>query len=688
MSMSNTSKRDPSDLSAALEGGYDNTVPATTPLLSSTLDAREPALNAMRRGRNALTTSSTVVGTGPASRSNLVPPSSSSGLPCLNNDDEDDEAAASWLAHSDDNDEEGGEEENQFEYRQSRILDRDGAFRQSRGRWSVERLSRGSFASFQQRQRRRENRRGQYRQEPSLRHDETRFCMGSQSCCCCCRRSSTSRSEARSHDRSNCFSCWRNCCINCWWRFWNEWIKGDWFHRLAYQRTCVLMFILFCCYTSIVVFFAFVYLAVSLLGRRFEVDPDNGSTTTIAFCDMDINDHMEALYFSLSTMTTIGYGVSDYYFGGCWTPLLLVLWQVCSAICFDAVAVGLLFQKISRGRKRAQTILFSNKAVIQRIRGVPHFMFRLGELRNRYHLMQASVRVYCIRHERSPVHSPCQTSRPEPDTHALPSTSTLQDAAETTRQLTSVEIQTTHFVTRQVKLLHPDETSGSHVLMSLPQVAVHRMDETSPLVPPRPIWYNADGSPQSVPASNLSAMGVASASTATNNRTSPDNDTAESLENEFDDIQHFLWDRDVEIVVLVEGTDEGTGAPTQARHSYKLDDLAWNHTFTPCVFPRQLDDSASAVPSIEEGTSSGVTGNGRSFQDGSHRRRRGDWRQNGSYSTLSGQSQVRTSQSGVSRRGRRFRRNEPVLSIDFARFHDIEPVPMDCDSCPYILDTA
>ena len=224
--------------------------------------------------------------------------------------------------------------------------------------------------------------------------------------------------------------------------------------------------------------------------------------------------------------------------------------------------------------------------------------------------------------------------------------------------------------------------------MSLPQVAVHRMDETSPLVPPRPIWYNAEGTPQTVPASNRSNLGVASTSTATNNRTPPDNDTAESLENEFDDIQHFLWDRDVEIVVLVEGTDEGTGAPTQARHSYKLDDLAWNHTFTPCVFPRQLDGNVSPVPSIEEGNSYGLPGNGRSFQDRSHRRRRGSWRQSGSYSTLSHRSQVRRSQSGVSRRGRRFRRNEPVLSIDFARFHDIEPVPMDCDSCPYILDTA
>ncbi len=39
-----------------------------------------------------------------------------------------------------------------------------------------------------------------------------------------------------------------------------------------------------------------------------------------------------ALYFSLSTMATIGYGTSDYYFGDCWTPFILVLIQVFSAI--------------------------------------------------------------------------------------------------------------------------------------------------------------------------------------------------------------------------------------------------------------------------------------------------------------------------------------------------------------------
>ena len=599
-------------------------------------------------------------------------------MPCLSDDDEG--AAASWLDQSDDNDEEEGEEE--YEHRQSRILDRDGAFYQSRGRWSVQRLSRGSFASFQQRQRRRVSR-GRHRFAPSVHDEQTPRCRRCKSCCCCC------------YSRGSSWRCgyrclWCNCCSNCWWRLWNEWIKGDWFHRLAYQRTCVLIFILFFCYSSIVVFFAFVYLAVSLAGRRFEVDPDSGSTTTIAFCDMDINDHMEALYFSLSTMTTIGYGVSDYYFGGCWTPLLLVLWQVCSAICFDAVAVGLLFQKISRGSKRAKTILFSNKAVVQRIRGVPYFMFRLGELRNRYHLMQASVRVYCIRHERLPIQPPSQGTR-----RGIQNRPFSQHESSGTSHLSSlpnrsaVEIQTTHFVTREVKLLHPDEASGSHILMSLPQVAVHRMDAASPLVPSRPIWYNAEGTPQFYNVSRGATTGAASALTVTDDQTaqcptSPtDANMVESLEEDFDAIQHFLWDRDVEIVVLVEGTDEGTGAPTQARHSYKLDDVAWNHTFTPCVFPRQLDGNDGLISSNDEGSSAEEDENeGRRESQSLDRRRRGSWRQ-----TASHQSAAHMLQSRDLQRRRQHRRNEPVLTIDFAHFHDIEPAQLDCDACPYVPDS-
>ncbi len=316
---------------------------------------------------------------------------------------------------------------------------------------------------------------------------------------------------------------------------------------------------------------------------------------------LDINDHMEAMYFSLSTMTTIGYGVSDYYFGGCYTPLLMVLLQICTAVVFDAVAVGLIFHRISRGASRSRSIMFSDKAVVRNVKGVPHLMFRLGE-RRKYHLIEASVRCYCVKHERIPNYHPHTTK--DIEAHLDNNSSAKADF--------SVHVETAPFVSRQMRLVQPDDRFGSHLWMGLPQMVVHRIDEKSPLMPSAPLWFDAGGNPHRYPPSS----GQLDLLQNTN-----ENSKLASLQN-------FLLDRDVELVVLVEGTDEGTGAATQARHSYKLCDIAWNHRFADCVHPYS-------------------------------RRQR------------SGPSSL-----------------DPVLSIDFGKFHDILPAPEDCEACAYVPESS
>ena len=359
-------------------------------------------------------------------------------------------------------------------------------------------------------------------------------------------------------------------------RFWE-----NWFHSLAYKPTFQLMAIIFMLYCGAVFFFAGVYLGIAMLGNS-NLPGGEGS-----FCRMDINNHMDALYFSLSTMTTIGYGVSDYYFGDCWTPLLLVLWQSCTAIAFQSVAIGLLFQRISRGQKRGKTIIFSDKAVVQRVKGVPHFMFRVAEMRSHF-LIEAHVRCYCLRHERCI--SPDNVN----------------------------QVETTLFLTRHMKLLHPDESIGSHILMTLPQVIVHRMDELSPLVPNDPIWYDANGSEHTtlVDTNNHNPSLQLDHSTTANDR-----------------MQHFLRDRQAEIVVLVEGTDEITGSTVQARHSYRVDDIAWDHTFQNCILPYSQHQSENC-----------------------------NWMQQ--------------------RCDRRL--EDPICAVDYAKFHNVVPVSPDSLSCPYI----
>ena len=51
-----------------------------------------------------------------------------------------------------------------------------------------------------------------------------------------------------------------------------------------------------------------------------------------------------------------------------------------------------------------------------------------------------------------------------------------------------------------------------------------------------------------------------------------------------EELEAFFFDRDVEIVAIVEGVDDITSRLVQARHSYALENFAWWHNFAPCVF--------------------------------------------------------------------------------------------------------
>jgi len=187
-----------------------------------------------------------------------------------------------------------------------------------------------------------------------------------------------------------------------------------------------------------------------------------------------------------------------------------------------------------------------------------------------------------------------------------------------------VHVETTHFVSRQMRLLQPDDRFGSHVWMGLPQVVVHRIDESSPLRPIKPLWFDAQGIPRRYPPIRPFEIND---SVITPINGDPSNNIPNNEEVDSKCIRNFLYDRDIELVVLVEGTDEGTGAVTQARHSYKLCDIAFNHTFADCVHPY-------------------------------NRRQR------------NGPSNL-----------------DPVVSIDFTKFHDIIPLSadeIDCDSCAYV----
>jgi potassium inwardly-rectifying channel subfamily J len=255
---------------------------------------------------------------------------------------------------------------------------------------------------------------------------------------------------------------------------------------------------------------------------------------------------------------------------------------------------------------------------------VQYLMFRIGELR-RHQLLEATVRAYCIRQERHLVAS-LTGGGTNGESSAAPTDAVgpAADGSSPSPRSSASTVQTTHYVTKPMKLQH--EEIGSHILMSLPQVIVHRMDETSPLVPPRSrTWYDAEGQPHSP----FNDSATASADVGLNDRGTTTAFNLQHYVEETKQTELFIRDRRTEIVILVEGTDELTGAPIQARHSYTYDDLAWNETFVPCVFPN--DDGRALA-----------------------RRRRG--------------------------------RDPPVCIIDFSRFHETQLAPIDFESCPYVTE--
>ncbi|CAM9709886.1 unnamed protein product [Scytosiphon promiscuus] len=48
-------------------------------------------------------------------------------------------------------------------------------------------------------------------------------------------------------------------------------------------------------------------------------------------------------------------------------------------------------------------------------------------------------------------------------------------------------------------------------------------------------------------------------------------------------IDAYVQDRELEVVVILEGTDTSTGSTVQARHSYCWEDILWDRTFASCV---------------------------------------------------------------------------------------------------------
>ncbi len=100
----------------------------------------------------------------------------------------------------------------------------------------------------------------------------------------------------------------------------------------------------------------------------------------------------DAFFFSVQTMATIGYGGMHPV-----TPLAnaTVVTEAVTGLLFTALVTGLLFAKFSVSNAR---IVFSDKATISPMNGVPTLMFRLGNERSNQ-IVEARLRVTLVRTE-------------------------------------------------------------------------------------------------------------------------------------------------------------------------------------------------------------------------------------------------------------------------------------------------
>lgn len=293
-------------------------------------------------------------------------------------------------------------------------------------------------------------------------------------------------------------------------------------------------------------------------------------------------------------------------------------------------------------------------------------MFRVAELRKQ-HIIGAKVQVFCVRHERCPV-----------------AMAGGQGQSKENGGNDVVELETAHCVSHALPLLNGSKSTavggrsggadsneeaptseGSYeksILMGLPDVVVHRMDLSSPMMPPRPVWYDAEGVPHGggspppsvsseAPTENMTEDGSSSLLAADLEEAAP-SPLSPSATNQptQEEITHFLLDRQAEIIVFLEGTCEVTGMTLQARHSYRIEDMAFHHTFAPCIFPARSGVSTATV---------------------------GRW-----WNPFAPKSKAKVGDEANTFQG------NAALEIDFSQFHDLLPAPYDSMSCPYIPSSS
>ncbi|KAJ8245937.1 hypothetical protein GJAV_G00261890 [Gymnothorax javanicus] len=129
-------------------------------------------------------------------------------------------------------------------------------------------------------------------------------------------------------------------------------------------------------------------------------DLSNGHDQSYTPCVANVYNFPSAFLFFIETEATIGYGYR-YITEKCPEGIILFLFQSLLGSIVDAFLIGCMFIKMSQPKKRAETLMFSQDAVISQRDGKLCLMFRVGNLRNS-HMVSAQIRCKLIKSRQTP----------------------------------------------------------------------------------------------------------------------------------------------------------------------------------------------------------------------------------------------------------------------------------------------
>ncbi|KAM4704011.1 ATP-sensitive inward rectifier potassium channel 14 [Rhinophrynus dorsalis] len=111
-------------------------------------------------------------------------------------------------------------------------------------------------------------------------------------------------------------------------------------------------------------------------------------------CFLQVTSFMAAFLFSLETQTSIGYGFRSVT-EECPLAVLTVVLQCIVGCIIDAFIIGAIMAKIAKPKKRNETLVFTENAVIALRDGKLCLMWRVANLR-KSHLVEAHVRAQLL----------------------------------------------------------------------------------------------------------------------------------------------------------------------------------------------------------------------------------------------------------------------------------------------------